>query len=975
MRRAAAALVLLAALASAPAARADFGFEPGADGFSIATVAEGGGPATLAGSHPYQLNLEIGLNASGPPGAGFPDGDLRDLAIRMPPGMTLNPSVVPTCAPSVFNTPRSSPFGESRSGESCPAASQVGTVELLTSREGGAVRRFGVFNLKAPHGTAARLGFAPYGVPVVLDAKLSPLPDGRYLPTLEARNMPQAIDVHGLRLVLWGVPWGVSRNGERGNCLNELEPDFPWAKCSVGDPALFPPEAFLTLPLTCAETLQFAATARSWQGATASTGAPSRGLDGEVHPLVGCASVPFEPDPAAFLRIDRASSPSGFRFRLSQDGQGIVRPSGRAPASPRRIVVELPPGTTVNPSVGAGLGVCSPGEFAAESAAGPAGTGCPDSSKIGEFEASTPLFEGERFQGSVYLASPDDPTTSAAGAENPFDSLLALYLVTRLPARGLVVKVAGEISADPATGDLTATFDQLPQLPYTDLQLDLRPGHRGFLASPPRCGTVLTRIELTPWAGAGPVAAATPSRIESGHDNGPCPSGSPPFDPDVVSGGVNAQVGAYTPYFVRLSRSDAEQEITSYSLVLPKGVTGRLAGIPFCSEEAIARARGNRGFEEIANPSCPAASQVGRVNTGYGVGRALAYSPGRIYLAGPYNGQPLSLVTVNAATVGPIDLGTYVIRSAFSVDRRTAQLRIDAGSSDPIPHIVDGIPLHLRDIRIHIDRHRFTRNPSSCEPSQMISAVTGSGSRFDDPSDDSTATVRRHFQLFNCLVLGFRPRLGLRLRGGVRRGAYPSLRATFASRGARDSNLKRISVAMPRSLFLAQNHIRRICTRAQFDAERCPRGSVYGRAVAHTQLLGEPMRGFVYLRSNGGARRLPDLVATLRSGEVRIDLEGSVGTSRRGGIRVSFFDLPDAPIERFVLVMRGGRRGLLVNSVNVCKAPPKAAVKALGQNNRGATFASRLRGQGCRKLHRKRRQGKKRGRARRAALSSGWRVR
>ncbi len=104
-------------------------------------------------------------------------------------------------------------------------------------------------------------------------------------------------------------------------------------------------------------------------------------------------------------------------------------------------------------------------------------------------------------------------------------------------------------------------------------------------------------------------------------------------------------------------------------------------------------------------------------NTGYGVGQALTYASGRIYLAGPYQGQPLSLVTVNSATVGPFDLGTIVIRSAFSVNPSTAQLQIEAGSSDPIPHILDGIPLHLRDVRIYMDRHEFTRNPTSCEPS------------------------------------------------------------------------------------------------------------------------------------------------------------------------------------------------------------------------------------------------------------------
>jgi hypothetical protein len=311
-------------------------------------------------------------------------------------------------------------------------------------------------------------------------------------------------------------------------------------------------------------------------------------------------------------------------------------------------------------------------------------------------------------------------------------------------------------------------------------------------------------------------------------------------------------------------------------------------------------------------------------------------------------------VTVNAATVGPFDLGTVVTRSAFSVDPRTAQLAIDARASDPIPHMLEGIPLHLREVRVFVDRHQFTRNPTSCEAAQLQSTLTGSGARFDDPSDDSTANLTAHFQLLNCLNLGFRPRLGLKLLGGVRRGAYPGLRTVFKAR-PQDASLKRIAVTMPRSLFLAQNHIRAVCTRAQFAVERCPARSVYGRVSAHTPLFDEPLRGPVVLRSSDN--KLPDLVAVLRAGEVRIVLEGRIGPSQGGGIRAFFDELPDAPIERFTMWLQGGKQGLLVNSVNVCANPPRAGVKALAQNNRGAIFTTELRGD-CRKFRRAGREGR-----------------
>ena len=386
-----------------------------------------------------------------------------------------------------------------------------------------------------------------------------------------------------------------------------------------------------------------------------------------------------------------------------------------------------------------------------------------------------------------------------------------------------MIRLPGKLVPDPGDGTITAIFDDLPQLPYTHLEVNFRSGQRAPVVSPPRCGPATTKITLNPWSqGVPDDVSTTDSPINSGIEAGPCPTGiQPPFAPEAVTGGVNSNVGSYTPYYVRLSRHDTDQEITSYSLVLPKGITGKLAGIPFCPEAAIAAARVNRGFDEIAHPSCPAASQVGTTNTSYGVGTALTYAPGRIYLAGPYQGQPLSLVTVNAATVGPFDLGTIVIRSAFSVNTRTAQLQIEAGSSDPIPHILDGIPLHLSDVRIYMDRFRFTRNPTSCEPSAMVSTITGSGASFENPADDSAATVGRHFQLLNCLELGFRPKLGLRLRGPTKRNRNPALRAVLQARRGRcldEADHGRHAQA----LFLAQNHIRQICTRVQFEAGALP---------------------------------------------------------------------------------------------------------------------------------------------------------
>jgi hypothetical protein len=917
-----AALPSVAPWAGRSAAGTTAALAPGEAGFSVDVPAADGGASAEAGSHPYRLSMRVG-----------PDqGDLRGLGLDLPPGLLADPVAVGVCGAAQFATVRSSPFEASASGEDCPAQSQVGVVRVETGI--GAPRTFGLFELEAATGAVLTLGASPYGQPLVFNGLIEEGEGGLHL-DLRA-EAPAALRLHGLTMDLWGAPWDAAHDARRGDCLNEAESSFGWCREAASEPAPHAPLAFLTLPTECTPTLAFTATTTSWQDPTpAARQTLYRDSADNPVPLGGCASLRFPTTPEGLLSVRKASSSSGFVFRLdSGDDAGLANPRGRADAQPRAVTVQLPRGVTLNPSMGAGLGVCAAARYAAESATGSPRSGCPDESKIGDFTVRVPFYKGE-LRGAIYLAAPHD---------NPFDSLLAVYLVARAADRGVLVKLAGKVTADPTDGTLSATFEDLPQLPYGELEVNFRSGQRAPLISPPSCGPALTRIEVSPWSGTAPISAESPSPIDSGIEGGPCPSGAPPFSPRVSAGGINSAGGTYTPYFVHLSRSDTEGEITSYSLVLPRGITAKLAGIPFCPDAAIDAARHSSGVAEAANPSCPASSQVGRTVSGYGVGPALSYAEGRIYLAGPYHGSPLSLVTIDAATVGPFDLGTIVVRSAFDLDPRTAQLRINSAASDPIPHILDGVVLHLRDIRIYMDRHEFTHNPTSCEPSRLESTLTGSGPPFTDPHG-ATASATSYFQLLDCRELPFRPRLGLRLRGGVGRGAFPSLRATFAARPG-DADLKRITVAMPHAEFLAQGHIRAICTQARFAAGTCPPGSVYGRAVAVSPLLSAPLRGNVYLRSS--THKLPDLVADLRSGSIRIDLEGRVGTSKQGGILAYFDELPDAPIDRFTMILRGGRHGLLTNSVNICRHPPTATVQALGQNNSGAIFSSVLRGQ-CKK--------------------------
>jgi hypothetical protein len=904
--------------AAAPTASAAFGFLPGPEGFDVSVLGEGGLPDNEAGSHPVSLDLSVGFNQSG----GLSDGDPRDLSFELPPGLLENPTAVPVCSQADFHSLRANPLEESgngeasRAGESCPDRTQVGTFTLRSSYGGGETRTFGLFNLAPPPGAPSELGANPYGAPIVFVPTIRQAA-GEYGLTLHADGISQLLSVGSLSLRVWGTPWSILHDEQRGNCLNEAEPAFGWAKCSTGRPLHNPPVAYLTLPTSCEGPLAFTTTATAWEQPSP----PPR--TASLPSLEDCDSLAFEPGPTAQLSDPRASSPSGYEFDIGVDTSGVSEPHRRAPTPVRKAVITLPEGVTINPSVGSGLGVCTPAQYEAEMPTSPPGAGCPNESKIGDFSVDSPIVAGTLEGGSIFLASP---------FQNPFGSLIALYLVAKSTQRGILVKVAGQLAADPQTGRLTASFDGLPQLPYSRLRIHFREGQRSPLATPPACGPIQTDADLTPWRDANLIRHfSLPATIGTGIGGGPCPAGLAPFAPRASGGTLNSRAGAYSPFYLHLTRGDAEQEITSYSATLPPGLLGKIAGIPYCPDSAIAAAALRSGTAERDAPSCPAASLIGHTTAGYGVGSVLTYAPGKLYLAGPYRGSQFSVVAIDSALVGPFDLGVIEVRSAIRIDPVTTQASIDATGTDPIPHIIDGIPIHLRDIRAYIDRAGFTLNPTSCAPSTLASALNGSGARFGDPADDSLATAIAPFQAFDCGSLGFKPRVSLDLAGGTHRGRHPALRVVVRPR-AGDANIATSQVTLPSSLFLDQGHIDTVCTRRQFAVAACPAGSVYGHVRAFTPLLDQPMEGPAYLRSSDNT--LPDLVFALRERGIEVDVAGRIDAVK-GGIRGTFPAIPDAPVSKFVLRLRGGKRGVLVAAGNLCASPQLATARFVGHNNLG----------------------------------------
>jgi hypothetical protein len=561
--------------------------------------------------------------------------------------------------------------------------------------------------------------------------------------------------------------------------------------------------------------------------------------------------------------------------------------------------------------------------------------GCPDAAKLGSVEVKSQLLE-EPLEGSIYLAQPDDPATTEEGAENPFDSLIAFYMLIESPQNGIFVKQAGKVEPDPATGQLRSVVEEVPQLPFSKLSVRFREGPRAPLTTPTRCAPYTTHVLLTPWSGGEAVESGSTFEITSGPEGGACPA-SEPFSPGFEAGSTNNAAGAYSPFFIHLTRASGEQPITRFSATLPPGVVPKLAGVPRCSDAQIAAAAAATGKAELASPSCPAASQIGRLVAGAGSGSALTYVPGKIYLTGPFAGAPLSVVAVVPAVAGPFDLGTVVTREAIDVNPVTFRGEVDGSSSAPIPQMLRGIPLGLRDLRIYVDRADFMRNPTSCAPQATAASVLGTSIQ---------ALLSARYQAASCASLPFKPKLTLALKGKTNRTAHPELRSVLMPRPG-DANLAGAVVTLPHSEFIDPNHINNPCTRVQFNENNCPAASILGTARAMTPLLDEPLEGPVYFRSNGGERKLPDVVVDLH-GQFHVTLVGFVTSSKHGGIRTTFATAPDTPVSKFALRLKGGKQGLLQNSEDLCLKPRRVAIRLSGQNGKVSTAKQRIK-TGCKR--------------------------
>jgi hypothetical protein len=899
------ALALLACLAPA-GAQAAFGV----NSLEVSALNSDGSPDLQAGSHPYEYKLSFKLNADGEDN---PEGRIRDLFVDLPPGVVGNPQAVPQCPMALFEgaTPQ------------CPANTQIGIARIGYI---GETVTLPIFNLVPPLGVAARVGFTLVEFNGFVDGFLRTGSD--YGITVSDITVP-LLPIQSVVTSIWGVPADERHDNQR--CI--LIGAFGGSLCG-GEPGTesgpnsseAPLAPFFTLPTSCTGPLKTTISIDSVEEPGVFDRESAFSLDENGNPvgMRNCDAPSFDPTLTVQPETTVADSPTGLHVNLhipqNED------PKGLATANLKDTVLTLPPGMVVNASAGDGLAACSSAQVDLK---GPGPANCPAAAKMGTVEIKSPLLD-HAVPGAVYLAKQGD---------NPFNSLLALYIAVDDPISGVVVKLAGRVEPDPVTGQLRTTFLNNPQLPFEDLSVDLPGGPRAPLSTPPTCGTYATTTALTPWtAPEGKSAFPSDSFAITTAPGGGCPASEAqmPNKPSFEAGTANPLAGAYSPFVLKLNRENGSQHLAALNLTLPPGLSAKLAGLSECSEAQIAQASARRnpgeGALEQASSSCPANSRLGTVNVGSGSGSPL-YVQGHAYLAGPYKGAPLSMAIITPAIAGPFDLGTVVVRAALYINETTAQATV---KSDPLPQILQGIPVDLRSVAVQIDRNQFTLNPTSCE----VKALSAQAISFTG----AVAALSNRFQVGACKALDFKPGLSLKLKGATKRGGHPALTATVTyPKGGAYANVARAQVALPHSEFLDTTHIKTICTRVQFAARTCPPGSIYGHAKAITPLLDKPLEGPVYLRSSSNP--LPDLVADL-NGQVHFVLAGRVD-SVGGGTRTTFEAVPDAPVSKFILSMKGGKKGLLQNSTDICKGTHRATAKFTAHNGKVHNFNPPLSATSC----------------------------
>ena len=930
------------------AAQAPFGI----DGFALQALDAVGLPAVQAGGHPYNLltSFNFATNNLGTlQGVNYhPPEEVKNALVDLPLGFVGNPLATPRCSLHALLLRVEATV--------CPAGSMIGTVVFEASpgvfrvSGGQGSETTAVYNMEPESGYPAEFGFTYLGKPVFMYASV--VRQGlSYGLRVAVPGIP-ALSTIGVSLLLFGNP------GQRDGSSNS--------------------RPFLTNPVDCSGSSSPARIeVDTWEHPGVFYAATSN-----TYPrITGCNMLRFQPTLAVTPDTTQADEPSGYRF----DIENQQNESELTPATPelKNATVTLPAGVSVSPSAADGLAACPAvgpdginigsanvtpqgrdidDPWATELGNGQGGPGessyddglwhtapghCPAASTVGSVEVETPLLP-KPLKGHLYVAQPGcggEGQAACTDADARSGNLVGMYL--EAAGSGVIVKLRGLVSVNPATGQLSVTFRENPQLPFSDLRLRVDGGARAPLANPPTCGTARTSSDLTPWSSPITPDATPPDSFEVDWDGqgGGCPSATP-FEPSFSAGMVTSlSAGAFSPFTVTLSRGDRQQYLSRLSVTTPPGLLGKLSSVTLCGEP------------QAPQGTCGAASEIGTTTVAAGPGSHPFWVTGHVFLTEAYKGAPFGLSIVVPAKAGPFNLGNVVVRATIDVDPTTSALTI---VSDPLPQIVDGVPLRVQTVNVNVNRPGFMFNPTNCEAHQITATVAG--------AQGAAAHLSSPFTAAGCRNLPFSPKFAVSSSAQTSKKSGASLEVKVVYKPGQ-ANIRSVAVTLPKQLPARLTTIQKACPDATFSANpaACPPESLIGIARARTPVLPVLLTGPAYLVSHGGAA-FPDVVLIVQGDGIRVDLRGSVNIAKGGVTSSTFVSVPDVPITSFDLNLPQGPHSALAANLpakakgSLCGAKLTMPTTLTAQNGLQVRQSTKVSVSGCPPKPKKSKKARKRSR-------------
>jgi hypothetical protein len=933
--------------------------------FNIEAHTETGEASSQAGGHPWEFTTSFGIPwVQTQPGAVeepfVPVENLRKVVVELPLGMSGNPFAAEQCTQAQLK------------GNHCPAHSRVGTLAIaagfLPQAEyrytGGPPGVSGLFDMKTERGYPAEFGFTAYEQVIYLYATVVHSSAGERL-RLTTIGAPPHAEAGNFEVTVWGEPGVLNGSG------SEL--------------------ALLTNPLNCGGSGRARIEINSWahpERVVSQETTVYPALTGcnllQFDPHLAMGPSVFEENAGVRvggLGTSQADEPSAYTTDLEIKQTEAF--SELAAPQLKDATVTLPQGVSVSPSAAQGLAGCQAegpeginigssnigaagqdlgNPEATELGAGHAGGNsspynddqyhtapghCPPASSLGTAEVFSPVLQnrcggkgqtvckpGESpapLQGHVFLASPRcggtaQPQCTEASATN--GELFGLYI--EAAGQGVIVKLPGSVAADPATGQLTATFKQNPQLPFSDVKLHFKGGSRAPVANPQACGPFAVTSKLTSWGGPEATPASEPFTVDWDGKGGACPAAWP-FVPGFSASVLSAVAGGFTPFTLTFSRNDREQDLSGLTVTMPQGLLAKIAGIPLCAE-----AQANAG-------TCGPESQIGNASALAGPGSSPFFvQGGRVYLTTGYKGQPFGLSVVVPAVAGPFNLGNVVVRAAIHIDPATAQV---TATSDPLPQIKDGVPFRLRTVNVEVNRPSgFMFNPTNCAQQSITGTLTGAPVKAGEAA--VSAGSSSPFAVTGCGALPFKPSFSASTQGTTSKVNGASLTVKIAQQ-AGEANIRKVNVQVPIALPARLTTLQKACLAAVFEANPagCPEASIVGTATANTPVLSVPVTGPAYLVSHGNAA-FPDLEFILQGQGVTIVLDGKTDI-KNGNTYSRFETVPDAPISSFETVFPEGPHSILGANKNLCTQKLTMPTVIIGQNGAIVTQSTPISVTGC----------------------------